>query len=489
MYFSLDKGGFNFKVLRHYAAVPSSTTLKPENGVFNKDVFFGKTITSVSAGYTDSIGLLKSVTSLQGSFSKSDPNSNYRNVYGRMEHGYKYSEGSMIKIDEQLTAALSQKLQIIGGLTCELFNAVPKSVELSSPHKRNGALEGTLLNSAYYYNPAGIEAKFYRLVYNNVGSFLQAQYRPVKKLAITLGGRYDHNSRFGATINPRLGLVYSPSSKTTIKALYGTAYWAPSTHVTYEQYGSFYSLDSGKTYASYFWHLPNPGLKPVNSQTLELSLNRQVNRQLNIALTGYYTQLRGLISNVSDNGNTNLYNNSFLGNPVAYIEVPINAGIQTNYGGNILINTLFNIGNSRLNAWSSLSWVDGAIKEYATPNKLTEVQIPLIAPWQFRAGIDGSSGDFSYSVRLLQSGKQRVTGFTNPAQPYSRQTLPGYTLVNASASYLYKEKITFFVKAQNLLNQRYRLVIPTDVNNANELTFNGSLQDPLRIMAGFNISL
>src|SRR5262249_42574911 len=157
-------------------------------------------------------------------------------------------------------------------------------------------------------------------------------------------GRYDHNSRFGSTINPRLGLVYNATSKTTIKALYGTAYWAPSPHITYEQYGSFYSLDSGKTYAADFWHLANPGLKPVKSQTFELSLNHQVNRQLHVALTGFYTHLSGLISGVSDNNNTNLYNNSFLGNPVAYIEVPINAGVQNNYGGNILVNTIFNVG-------------------------------------------------------------------------------------------------------------------------------------------------
>lgn len=488
MYFSLDKDGFDFKLLRHYSQVPSSSTLTPENGVFNKDVFYGQTVTSVSAGYTDSIGSLKSVTSMQGSFSEVNPNSNFRNLYGRMEHGYKYGVGSMIKIDEQLTIALLKKLQVTGGVTYELFKAVPKSVELSLPQNRRGAVEGTLLNSAYQFNPDGIEAKFYTLAYNNVGSFLQAQYNPVRKLAITFGGRYDHNSRFGSTINPRFGLVYSHSSKTTIKALYGTAYWAPSPHVTYEQYGSFYSLDSGRTYASYYWHLPNPGLKPMTSETFELSLSQQVNRHLNFSVAGYYTHLHGLISNVSDNGNTNLYNNSFLGHPISYIEVPINAGTQTNYGGHVMVNSMFNIGNSRFNAWSSLSWVDGTVMEYTTPAKLSEVQISLIAPWTFRAGIDGSSGEFSYSVRLLQSGRQRVTGFENPGQPYSRQTLSGYTLVNASASYMFRDRINFFVRAQNLLDQRYKQVFAVDMDGSNSVTFKGSLQDPLRIMTGVSIS-
>lgn len=489
LYASLFKGGFDFKLLRHYAAVPSSTTMTPENGVFNKDVFYGVGVTSASASYTDSIGLLRSTTSLQTSFSEVNPNSNFRNVFGRLEHGYKYSYGSMTKIDQQFSIAPLSKLHAMAGLTYEAFRALPKSPEISSPQSRRGAVQGTLQNSAEYYNPDGIEAKFYTLAYNNIGAFLQAQYRPVTKLDITLGGRVDHNSRFGSTVNPRLGLVYTHSSKTTVKALYGTAYWAPSPHVTYEQYGSFYSTDSGRTYTSDFLHLPNPGLKPTTSRTFELSVNQQLNRNLSVTITGYYTHLHGLISGVSDNGNTDLYNNKYLGYPVSYIEVPVNAGIQTNYGGNMSINSMFDIGASRFNAWSSVSWVDGTVMEYALAAKLTEVQIPLVAPWQFRAGIDGSTGDFSYSLRVLRSGTQRVTGFKTPGDPYERQTIDGYTLVNGSASYMLNERFTFFIKGQNLLNTRYKLVFPVDINDSDMTTFYGSLQDPLRAMLGVTISL
>jgi outer membrane receptor for ferrienterochelin and colicin len=489
MYLSLNKGGFEFSLLHYYSAIPASTTLTPDNGVFNKDVFYGQDVTSVSASYTDSIGSLKSVTNVQSIFSEVNPKSNFRNLFGRMEHGYKYSYGSTIKIEEQLTMALSHNLQVMGGLTYEIFKALPKSVELSSPQIRSGALEGSLLNSSEYYNPNGIAAKFYTLAYNNVGSFLQAQYKPVKKLAITLGGRYDYNSRFGSAINPRLGLVYNHSSKTTLKALYGTAYWAPSPHITYEQFGSFFSPDSGRTYSSNFWHLPNPRLKPTTSETFEMSLNRHVNKHFNFILTGYYTEIHGLINNVSDNGNTNLYNNSFLGYPVSYIEVPVNAGVQHNYGGNLQVNSVINVGSSRFNAWSSISFVDGTVMEYVTPAKLEKVEISLIAPWQFRVGIDGNSGDFTYSVRLLRSGRQRITGFEDPARPNSRQTIQGYTLVNAAASYTFKDRFTFSVKAQNVLDQRYRLVNPADVNDTGISTFIGTLQDPLRVMAGLTFNL
>jgi outer membrane receptor for ferrienterochelin and colicin len=489
MYLSLDKGPFDFKLLRHYAQVPTSATLKPDNGVYNKNVFYGSGVTTANIAYTDSIGNLRSVTSLQGSYYELNPKSNYRNLYGGMEHGYKYAFGSMIKLDEQISFPLARIINVMGGLTYELFNSIPKSVELAAPIAGNGAVEGILLNSSDIYNPRGIQAKFYHLKYHNVGSFLQGQFTAFKKFAMTLGMRYDNNSRFGSTINPRVGLIYNHTSKTTIKALYGTAYWAPSPHTSFEQYGSFYSSDSGRSYRSSFWHLPNPGLKPTTSQTAEISINHKINRYLNLTLTGYYTHMRNLITNVPDNGNTNLYNNRYLGYAVDYIEVPFNAGTQKNYGGNLIVNSAFNIGASKFKAWTSISYVDGTVMENGPSSKSIEVHMPYVAPWQFRAGIDGHSDNFNYSVRLLHSGKQRVTGVTDEANPHDRQLLSGFTLVNASAGYTWKERLTFFAKVQNALNQRYRNPIDVDLNDNNSITFHGSVQDPLRVMAGLTFSL
>jgi hypothetical protein len=40
-----------------------------------------------------------------------------------------------------------------------------------------------------------------------------------------------------------------------------------------------------------------------------------------------------------------------------------------------------------------------------------------------------------------------------------------------------------------LLNTRYKLVFPVDINDSDMTTFYGSLQDPLRAMLGVTISL
>lgn len=488
-YSSFDKGGFTFKLLHYYAQVPSSSTLKPENGIYNKNVFYGHGMTTASLGYSDSIGKVRSTTTLMASYYKVNPKSNFRNIYGGMNHGYKFSIGSMVKAEEQLSLAATNEIQLVGGLTYELFQSIPKSPELQAPVNEKNAVKGVLLNSPNVYNPGGLQADFFYVLYNNIGTYLQCQYMPVSDVAFTAGVRYDHNSRFGSTFNPRIGVVFNPGKETTIKALYGTAYWAPSPLKAFEAYGSFYTLDSGKTYKADFWHLPNPDLKPTTSQTAELSVNQKINKKLSVTLTGYYTHIDNIINNVPDAGNTNLYNGKFLGWNAGFISVPFNLGHQITYGGNLVINSVFDIAGGHFNAYSSVSYVDGKVEEVVTGNQFKKVQLPLVAPFQFRLGLDGNWTNWYFSARLQTVGKQRVTGFVNTADPNKRQTIDGYSLLNASVGYTLKNRITFFMNAENALNQRFFNPLPTDLNDVNAPTFTVSYQDPIRVMGGIRIEL
>jgi outer membrane cobalamin receptor len=479
VYAAIDKGGFNMKVLHHYVAVPSSTTFSPNNAVYNKDVFYGQGVTTGSASYSMKIGDFRSISTLVGSFYSVNPESNYRNLYSGMKHGYKYSTGSMMKAEEQIHYSFSSKLNAVGGLTLELFESVPKTPELESPVGKRGGVTGILLNSASENNPGGIEARFFPITYTNVGGYLQLQYFPIRKLSFTTGIRYDHNSRFGSTVNPRIGSVFQLHKNTTLKALYGTAFWAPSPMVSFESYGSFYTLDSGTTYRSAFWHLPNPDLKPMTSQTFEFSVEQKFNF-VSVTLTAYKTQIDNLILDVADNGNTNLYNNKFLGWQVDYIEVPFNKGTQKNYGGNIAVNSTFKIGRLDCNAYSSVSFLEGT--EIASASGDMNVEQGTLTPWQFRLGLDGKLKSFYFSARLLKTGEQRTNRIATD-DPYKRQTIDGYALVNMSMGYTVKNSITFFVNIQNALNERY----------LNSLAFNpvdskGSFQNPLRSTLGVRAS-
>lgn len=467
------------RLLHHYSEVPSSSSLSTNHAVYNKDVFYGQGLTTVSANQTISAGNFTSISSFVGSFYKVNPLSNFRNLYGGMERGYKYSTGSMLKIEEQLHYAVSKELNITGGLTYEIFQSLPKSPELQSPVSSHGAVSGVLLNSIYENNPSGIEAKFFPLAYTNVGGYLQAEYSPLTEVSITAGVRYDNNSRFGSTINPRVGAVFNPLRNTTIKMLYGTAYWAPSPSTSFESYGSFYSTDNGNTYQSAFWQLPNPDLGPMTSRSLELSITQNMSKKVMVTFVAYRTVIDDLIEDVNDNGNTNLYNNYFLGYHVDYIQVPFNRGSQENYGGHVKIKATFNIGRLELLSYNSVSYLEG--KLIGHESNRTSVEQPAMAPWQFRTGLDGKINAYHFSVRLLAVGKQRTYEFADAATPGKRATLDGYSLMNISAGYTFGSA-TVFVKAENALNQKFRSAV-----NFAAMDLEGSYQNPARVMVGVRV--
>lgn len=81
------------------------------------------------------------------------------------------------------------------------------------------------------YLPSEASNFFVHLNHSYYGFFAQDQWRVTPKLALNYGLRYDFESGLGALVNPyhrniapRVGLAYSPDSKTVIRAGYGMFY-------------------------------------------------------------------------------------------------------------------------------------------------------------------------------------------------------------------------------------------------------------------------
>lgn len=64
-------------------------------------------------------------------------------------------------------------------------------------------------------------------VYGNV------DVRPVEALKLSVGGRLDYYSTFGASFNPRLAVIVRPSAADNVKFLFGKAFRAPSVYELY----------------------------------------------------------------------------------------------------------------------------------------------------------------------------------------------------------------------------------------------------------------
>lgn len=179
---------------------------------------------------------------------------------------------------------------------------------------------------------------------------------------ITAGTRYDYNSRYKSSLNPRVGIVLKPFEKLTAKILYGKAYLAPSPYKSYQHYGAFFPTTdaSGNItgLASIFWHLPNPDLEPEQRTSYDLQLILQANENIALSANFYYGQINNLI------GESGYSDVSFHDVPVAYVTKTVNAGDADIFGGTLRLDYKGKISESlRANFNVSYSYSDGQISD------------------------------------------------------------------------------------------------------------------------------
>jgi outer membrane receptor for ferrienterochelin and colicins len=117
--------------------------------------------------------------------------------------------------------------------------------------------------------------------------YAQDEYRIARNLILNAGVRHDHYETCGATTNPRLGLIYNPAPKSTIKFLYDTAFRSPN---AYELY----------------WDAPaygtkgNPELDPEKITTYELVYEQYAGNHYLVTLAGFENRIKGLIIQETD---------------------------------------------------------------------------------------------------------------------------------------------------------------------------------------------
>ena len=183
-----------------------------------------------------------------------------------------------------------------------------------------------------------------KLRYSNTGAFAQVQFAATPRATLTLGARGDYNSRYGPTFNPRLGVVTRPTDSTTLKVLYGSAFLAPSPFQAYTHWGSFYSTDGGKTYASNYWHVTNPDLEPQQKRTAEVNILQTLGSDFQVSGSVFYSRFSNLIqASDADQSYAGLYR----GWPVDYIDFAVNEGRAVTYGTWLRLDYLRSLGPDR----------------------------------------------------------------------------------------------------------------------------------------------
>ena len=472
---TLRTGALRLMLFQNQSRVPTAPANTPDNAVYNPDAFNRNKLWVGAASYVRPIGRVTSTSTATFSRHELDPESGYWNTFSNFNKSYKYAYGSMAKIEEQLSWKPQPSITLTTGGTFEHLFSIPQGADLNAPIRSRDE-PGTILDT-------NIIDEFNKVRYANTGAFGQMQYSVRPGVSVTLGARADYNTRYGATFNPRVGIVTQPASSTTVKLMYGSAYLAPSPYQEYSHYGSFYSTDDGQTYASSYWHLGNANLKPQQKKTVEANVLQGLGRSFQVSGSAFYSRLT---HSLKESDADQAYAGSYLGWPVDYIDFPVNEGRATTYGGTVSFDFLRVLDSDRtVEAHAALTLSDGRVWE--EDELATGLPIGAMAPVQLRFGADIDLHRWSFAPRLSVVGSQRLLAtITTESGSVERRTLDGYATVdvNVRRRTLFRN-VDAFVTIQNALDKRYRAINSRAYTNPEELI--GAPQNPRRIAVGFDV--
>ena len=121
--------------------------------------------------------------------------------------------------------------------------------------------------------------------------YLQDEWKPLDKLTVNYGLRFDHMDAFvtAGQLSPRLGLVYKATPDTTLHAAYSRYFTPPPTELVQNKTLDLFANTSNAT----------PGLNssvlPERSHYFDAGVTQKITSALNVGVDGYYKIIKDLI--------------------------------------------------------------------------------------------------------------------------------------------------------------------------------------------------
>lgn len=432
----LSLGNFETGLLRMRESHSSSIGVKPELTLYARDARFATGYWTLYGrhAYTspDETWTFTSLASHYGY--EIEPETKFRNSFSGYQDAYKYARSQTSSLQETLSFEPAPGFPAILGLTYQENSVLPYTADLG--HKFN--TDKSPLSQGFVYSGSTIPVDFYSLNYSNIGAFMRIQTPEMANATLSLGLRYDHNSSYGTTWNPRAGLVWKPGGgeRTVVKVLYGEAYLAPSPFSTHKHFGSFVSSPTAAGgYHSYFFHVPSEDLKPEKLRSVEGSLSRSFGQELRLSLNPYYNKVRDLIQDIITGPGT------FKGVEVDNIEMARNRGTMETYGATLRADAALRGGRWGFEPWAAYTYSEG---------KLSGDPIPFNSRHSLQAGISLLRGKWAITPRVLHRSYSRnqdghkVPQFT-VADLFVRFAVPGAG----------KGGLTAHLELKNIFDRRY----------------------------------
>ena len=426
----------------------TSTGDRPDTALYHKDGQWNTEIESLYAKFRYDFNERLS-TELLLDYQRFEilPTSKFTNIYVDFQDiGYEYAYSRKEGIEQQFTYRWDATHTFIAGLSYADHYALPQVPDLPAPFDTHKSPD----QQHFYYPNTDLPIEFVDVHYNNRAAYAQWQAAWSPKFSTTVGLRYDDNSRYESTLNPRLGLVYRPSPRLIWKFLYGEAFRAPSPDEGLSTFGSFSGAqDANGNYLGGVFRATNHEIQPEKSRNLELSLSKAVHDNLTLTASAYYSEVDNLI--VTRN---QIPPNQFIpGAILSKTSIKDNAGNERHWGLDLGTTYQHAFANGvQAQFWGSYSYIDGDVQETPTSAVLT---LPYIAPHKFKLGTTFTYRNYFITGKLSLVDRSH-TGLADRNHPGERLTTPGYAVfdLHLGAPDIYKN-LSLNLDIYNLFDTHY----------------------------------
>ncbi|MDM8558677.1 TonB-dependent receptor [Candidatus Parabeggiatoa sp. HSG14] len=256
----------------------------------------------------------------------------------------------------------------------------------------------------------------------------------VNNLSLTFGIRHDDYSDFGSSTNPRLGLVYAPTKKLWFKALYGTAFRAPS-------FGELYARNNPA-------YVGNENVKPENVTTTEGMIGYNFTKNMTTNLSYFHIQVEDIIEGIDGSWNNmgKLESNG--------IEAELKIGFDKfKYAyGNFSYQEVNNITHAKITSKGGKIYTQGDF----FPGSVPELYGNIGMNYDFFKRQLIANISLNYIGKINRNEKRKWAG-ENLVLADSREPITAYTLLNASLTFknLFRG-LEIQLSGFNLFDKNYR---------------------------------
>jgi len=463
LYARLNTGNLETGLISLKESHSSSMGVKPELTLYSEDARFSTSYWTVYGRHTYTPPEENwTLTSLASYYNyEIDPDTKFRNSFSGYQNAYKYALSQTASLQETLAFEPVENYPVLIGVTRLENSVLPYTSDLGKGFDTTKSP----VSQSFVYAGSTIPVDFYSLNYSNTGAFIRAQTPEIGNAVLSLGLRYDYNTRYGETWNPRAGLVWKPGAdeQTVVKILYGEAYLAPSPFNTHKHFGSFVSSPTASSgYHSFFFHVPNENLDPEKLRSVEGSASRGFGHGFRLSFNPYYNKVLDLIQDVATGPGT------FKGVEVDSLEMAENRGTMETYGATLRADAVLHAWRWNFEPWAAYTFSEG---------ELAGAEIPFNSRHSIQAGVSAVRARWTITPKALYRSYTRN-------QDGGR--VPGFTVFDLYLRYavsrLKAGGLTAYLDLKNIFDRRYH----NGAYGGGTDHMNGAPQNPFEASAGLD---